>query len=406
MSPPQLTADAPVLDVLHPVAIGVFVFRRIELDVVVHHRFERDLRQVLHFEKPLHRQLRLNDHVGTFRIAHLVGVGLDLLEQAGLLQVLFDLTAHVEAVHAHIHAGSLADGAVVVEDVNGFQVEFFAQHVVVDVVGRRYLEATRTKLDIDIVVFDDRDFAAYQGHHHFFAFEVLVLGVVGVDTHGGIAHNRFGTGGRHNGIPLLAYDFIAQVVEFAVLFLVNHLFVGEGGQGLGVPVDHAHAAVDQAFVVQIAEDLDDAFGTGLVHRETGAVPIARCAQLAKLLEDDAAMFVGPGPRVLEELFAGQVGLFDALTGQTVHHFGFGGDGGMVGTRHPAGVKAHHARTTHQDVLNGVVEHVAHVQHARHIGGRNDDGIGFAAVGGRFEQGMVDPILVPFRFDFGRTVLCG
>ena len=65
MSPPQLTADTPVLDVLHPVTIGVLELRGIELDLIVHHRRQSDGRQVLHLQEPLHRELRLDGHVRT-----------------------------------------------------------------------------------------------------------------------------------------------------------------------------------------------------------------------------------------------------------------------------------------------------------------------------------------------------
>ena len=58
------------------------------------------------------------------------------------------------------------------------------------------------------------------------------------------------------------------------------------------------------------------------------------------------MFVGPFPGMLQELLARQVGLLDALSGQFVHHLGFGGNRSMVGTRHPAGVLAFHAGAAH------------------------------------------------------------
>ena len=62
-----------------------------------------------------------------------------------------------------------------------------------------------------------------------------------------------------------------------MLFLINHFLVAQGGQRLGVPVDHAHTAVDKAFVIQVYEHLDDALAARLVHGEGGAVPVARSA---------------------------------------------------------------------------------------------------------------------------------
>ena len=97
-----------------------------------------------------------------------------------------------------------------------------------------------------------------------------------------------------------------------MLLLIDHFLVGEGGEGLGVPVDHAHAAVDEAFAIEIHKDLDDALAANLIHGETCAVPVAGAAQLAQLLEDDASVFFGPCPSVLQELLSGEVCFLDAL----------------------------------------------------------------------------------------------
>ena len=181
---------------------------------------------------------------------------------------------------------------------------------------------------------------------------------------------------------------VFQMEQVAVLLLVDNLLVGESRLSLRVPVHHAQAAIDVALAIEVYEHLDDAGRTLLVHREGSAVPVARGSQAAQLLQDDAAVLVGPLPSVLEELIARQVVLLDALSGQLLHHLCFGSDGGVVGARHPAGVLAFHAGATHEDVLYGVVQHVTHVQHARHVGRRNHDRVGLTAVGLRAEKFVV------------------
>ena len=64
--------------------------------------------------------------------------------------------------------------------------------------------------------------------------------------------------------------------------------------------------------------------------------------------------------MLEKLVAREVVLLYSLFGKTFHHLCLGGDRGMVGARHPTCVLALHASAAHEDVLNGVVEHVSHV----------------------------------------------
>ena len=344
MAPPKLTRDTPVLDVLQPVAVGVLILLGIELYLVVHHRCEGDVGKMLHAEEPLCGELGLDGHVGALGESHLVGVVLDLLHQSRLVEVAADLLAHVHAVLSDIESGGLRDGAVVVEDVDGLQVVLQSEGVVVDIVGRRHLEAARTKLDIDVAVLDDGDRASHLRHDDVLALEPRVLGVV-------LALHARLVLGRH---------VVFQIVELAVLLLIDHLLVGEGRLGLRVPVDHAYAAIDESLLVEIDKDMDDALRPLLVHREGRAVPVAGGAETAQLLEDDATVLVGPVPCMLEELLACKVALLDALLGEAVHHLSLGSDGSMVGARHPACVLALHASTTHENVLYSIVEHVAHV----------------------------------------------
>ena len=387
-------------------AVGVLELVGVELDVVVHHGFEGRLGEFVHLDEPLHREFRLDDYVGTLRETYLVVIVLDLLEQPGSLQVFGNLLAHVEAVHADIEAAGLADGTVVVEDVDGGEVVFLAQHIVVYVVSRSHFQTAGTELDVYVVVHDDGHGPVDQRHDYLLAFEVGVAGVVGVYAHGRIAQNGFGTGGGYDDILVFTLDIVTQVVELAVLLLVDNLFVGEGGEGLGVPVDHAHAAVDEPLVVEVDKYLQHALGANLVHGEGGAVPVARGSQLLQLLEDDAAVLLFPLPGIFEELLAGEVALLDTLGGEFVHHFGFGGNRGVVGAGYPAGVLALHAGTAYEYVLYRVVQHVPHVQNTGDVGGRDDYGVGFATIGLRLEEPVFQPVSIPFLLYVGGIVLCG
>mgnify|MGYP000879692689 CR=1 FL=1 len=146
--------------------------------------------------------------------------------------------------------------------------------------------------------------------------------------------------------------------------------------------------------MEVYEDVDDALRALLVHGEGRALPVARGAEALELLEDDAPMLTRPVPGVLEEGLTRQIGLLYALSSQTPDDLGLRSDGGVVGTRYPAGVEATHTRPAYQDVLDAVIEHVPHVQHPRHIGRRDDDGVGRTSVGARVEELVLHPVLIP------------
>ncbi len=88
------------------------------------------------------------------------------------------------------------------------------------------------------------------------------------------------------------------------------------------------------------------------------------------------------------------------------------DSGVVGSGKPKGVVALHAVVAHDDVLQGVVKAVAHVQDAGDVGRRNHHGIkrriavlavrafafpfgvdGAGLVGGRLKAALAFPVLV-------------
>ncbi len=370
-------------------AVGVFEFGGVELDGVVLHHLEGFLGDVGHLHEPLGRELGFDDGVGALGVAHLVGVVLNFFDEAGGFEVLDNLFAADEAVETGVGAAFVVEGAVVVEDVDGFEAVFHADVVVVDVVGGCDFEGARAELAVHILVHDNLHAATHTGNDDAMSLEGGIAGVVGVDAHGGVAEDGLGAGGGHHDVlPLVvgpdtrlfaggecgAVDVVAEVEEFAVAFLIDHLFVGDGGEGFGVPVDHADAAVDEAFVVEVDEDADDTFVADGVHGEGGAVPVAGGAEFTELLEYDAAVFLLPLPGVFHELVAGEVALVDAPFLEHIDHLGFGGDGGVVGAGHPAGVEPHHAGAAHEDVLYGVVEHVAHVEYAGDVGRRYDYGV--------------------------------
>ncbi len=298
------------------------------------------------------------------------------------------------------------------EDVNGLEVVFLSEGIVVDVVRRCYFEATCTEADLYITVLDDRNDASHTRHDDVLAFEPLVLFFLGVDANGYIAEDGLRTGGSHDGVVgscLRVGDtrfryFVAQIVELGVLVMIDDLLIGEGSLALRIPVDHSQSAVDEPFLVEVAEYFDDRFGAGLVHGERRTVPVAGTAEFAELFENNSSVLVGPFPGMFQELFAGEVGLVYALLFEAFDDLCLGGNRGMVGTGHPAGVLAFEACTAYEDVLYCLVEHVSHVEDARYVGRRNNDGKRIAGVRLAMKEFVVQPVLVPAGFDVSRIVL--
>ena len=158
VAPPELAADAPVLDVVHPGEIGVFPVARHEFDLAVFHRLDRRFGEGVDRHVPLPRQEGLDDDAAAVAPRHFHLVRLDLFDQARPFEILDDELARGEAVHAAIALrGLVADARIASEYVDHRQIVAQADFVVVEIVGRRDLDAAAAEFRVHVLVGDDRN---------------------------------------------------------------------------------------------------------------------------------------------------------------------------------------------------------------------------------------------------------
>ena len=101
------------------------------------------------------------------------------------------------------------------------------------------------------------------------------------------------------------------------------------------------------------------------------------AELAEMVPPDSSFHSQTRLRNASRPMARRFGLLALHQLPLDHHLG--GDAGMVGARLPQHVAPAHALEADENVLNGVVEGMPHMERARHIGRRNDDGVGLGCL---------------------------
>src|SRR5690606_19672147 len=184
---------------------------------------------------------------------------------------------------------------------------------------------------------------------------------------------------------------VAEGPEAPLFLLVLHLDVREGGLAPGAPVDDVVPLVDQALPVKVDEDVAHRPGAALIHGEALPLPVARGAQALQLLEDPPAVVVLPLPDPLHKGLPAQIMPAGPFLGQRLLHPHLGGDARVVRPRQPEGLLPLHPVPPGEDVLQGLVQGVAHVEHPRHVGRGDDHGEpGLVAV----DPGMEEPVLLP------------
>ena len=258
MSPPQLAAHAPVLDVAHPFEIRLRPVVRHETRAARFHGGDGGRGEGRDVHEPLIGEVGLEHRATAVAARHRQFVLLGACDEARRLELGEHTLARLEAVetaealrHVGVECGARR------EDVDRRQTVPQPDLIVVEIVGGCDLEAPRAEGRIDVRVGDDRDRALGEGQAHGLADEMAVALVLGVHCHGGIAQHRFRARGGHHDVPRTVLQRVTQVPEMAVFLLALHFEVGHGDEQHGVPVDETLTAVDQALCVEAHEDFAD-----------------------------------------------------------------------------------------------------------------------------------------------------
>ena len=112
--PPDLSGNAPVVNVLEPVQIGLVKSIGHEAQLALFNRLDGRPGQFVHADEPLFLDHRLDRRLAAVMRADSVLMLLDLDEIAARLEVLDDLLSRLVAVHAGIPSAVLVDRRVVI----------------------------------------------------------------------------------------------------------------------------------------------------------------------------------------------------------------------------------------------------------------------------------------------------
>ena len=380
MTPPELAREAPVLNVLEPLAVDAAPFGREDVDFARSHGFKTHFSDrfvgverpfgsgLAHRHIPLLGEHRLDDFARARDARDHVLDFLDANQEPRSLQILNGGLAAFVAVHAAVLLGHvLVHARRLREDVEHREIVAAADFKVVEVVGRRDLHAARTKFAVDVRVGNDGNFAVREGELKHLADERLVALVLRMNSNGLVAEERFRTGRRNDDAFGVVSARIADFPEMADRLLAFHFKVGDRALQLRVPVDEALAAVNEAFFIEAHEGFNDDLRELRIHREVEAVPVDAVAHAAHLLENRAARELLPLPDLRDEVLALHFAALEALLFELTLNDNLRGDAGVVRAREPHCVVARHAVVARERVHHRLVEGVAHVQDAGDVG---------------------------------------
>ena len=376
VAPPELAGDAPILEVVHPGKVGLRPAGRMELDFPIAHDLSCTLLELVHSHEPLLGEPGLERRAAAVAVHDGMAEFLDVVEQAVAIEPVDDSGTGLIAVHAGELAVAIHNVCRLIENVDLRQIVRLAHGIVIRVMCRRDFHEASAVVCIDVPVGEDRNLAVHDRKHHGLADKLLLLGVLRRHGNARIAEHRLRTGRCDRDVLDAIHRLgqrITEVPQMALLVLVLCLVVGDGGTAGGAPVHDALAAVDEAIVVPVAEDLPHGTRELGAHRELLVGEVDGAAHSLDLADDCSAVLMRPVPAGLDEFLAAHLETVLALTLELLVHLGLGCDTCMVRAQDPPRGAAPHAVVANERILDGVVHCMSHVEDSRHIGGRDNDG---------------------------------
>ncbi len=339
-----------------------------------------------------------------------VTMRLDLFEKARGFQLGNDGSARLETIEAleTLRRGQ-ADSRIGRQDVDARQAVAATDLEVGGVVRGRDLDRAGAEGRIHGIVGDDRNQAIGERQTKLLADQSSIALVSGMHRDGGIAEHRLRPRCRHGDMAASLCERISQVPDAAIDLLLFGLLVRQCREAAGAPIDDVLSAINQAFVVQRDERLSNSTAQSLVEREVGASPVRRAADGAQLGENGGAGLPHVSPDPLHEGLAADIESSLTLRGQNPFDHVLRGDAGVIGARKPESGPSPHPLEPNQDILNGVIEAVTHVERRRHVGWRHHDHVWFPGArrgisGLGQEESALFPPGIQRGLDGGRIVL--
>ena len=383
VSPPQLSADTPVLDAFQPVVINPSPAFRKELHFAPgHHR--TGLLHTRVFQKPLFTQARLDGHIRPLAESNIVLIGLGLVQRPGRFQQFRRLLAsHKPVEPSQIRPRLRRHFSIRRQHINDRQMMPLADLRIDFVMGRRDFQHPGAEFDIDPLIANDRNEPLLPRHiqrqrpHHLPANQMRIPGVLWIHRHCRVRRNRFRTR-RRNGQKRARFirQLHPKMIHESLLRLHDHFLVRQRRQRGRTPVDHPTPPINQTLLMQIHKHPLHTTRIIVVHGETRTVPVTRTSKRPQLLQNDPAILVFPLPDLGHQRVTPKIiTMFDhPLLAQRLLHHILRRNPRMVSARKPHHLMTGHPRPPRQNVLDRVVQHMTHGQDPRHIRRRDDNRI--------------------------------
>ena len=301
---------------------------------------------------------------------------LNVIQQTQGLEFFHNRLARFVAIHAAELAIAFHHMGGLIENVDFLQVMSLAHSPVVRVVRRRNFNAARTELRINMPVGENGNLATNNRQRNGFAHQFRKTLILGIHGNARVAQHGFRTCSGNNQVLRAINRLgqrVAQIPQMAYVLYVFRFVIGNGGRAVRAPVHNTLALIDQALVIPIGEHFANSQNVIGIKREVLVFEVTRAAHALNLVHDGRTVFAAPVVACLDKLLATNFQTRDTLVSKLLVNLCLRCNTSMVGTNDPTRLIAPHARTANAGILDGFIQGVTHVQNARDVRRRNNNG---------------------------------
>ena len=273
MSPPELSGNTPVTDILQPVQVNLVKTLRNKGQIAIFDRFDGRLCHLFHLHEPLLFDHRLYGSAAAVMSSYIMNMVYHFYQQSLCIKISYHSFSCLITIHAVIFAARAVDGGIIMHDIDLSQVMTSSYLEIVRVMSRRDLYAAGSELFVYIRVSDHRDFSVCQWKLQSLSDEVFVSVIIRIDCHCRITKQSLRTGGCDLHITTSVSNRIIDVPEMSSLLLMLYLCIRDGRMTYRTPVNDSGTFVDVSFLIETGKYFQNCLRASFIHGETLSVPV-------------------------------------------------------------------------------------------------------------------------------------
>ena len=182
VSPPDLTGNTPVFDVLKPVKVDFVKALRYETKLASLQCVDRRFCKLIHLYEPLLFDQWLNCCTTTIMCSYCMHVRNNLYKVSLLIQICYDCLSGLVTIHSCVFSTLLIDCRIIVHDVDLRKVVTLSYLEVVRVMCRCNLNSTCSEFFVYIIIRNDRNLTVYKRKDCHLSYDIFVSLIIRVNS--------------------------------------------------------------------------------------------------------------------------------------------------------------------------------------------------------------------------------